>query len=370
MPIYEFKRNDKFEKVPTTTMVKEKIEERYDLQALLIKQIGMISDECLVITEEYSNFSDSGRRIDILAVDQNANLVVIELKRNKGEHMELQALRYAAMVSTMTLEDAIEAHASFLQDRDIKEDAKERIKKHVGEEKFTDDHFNNDVRIILVSEDFNKEITSSVLWLNERDLDIRCFRLRAYNFEGRILFDVQQLIPLPETSDYQMQVKKKEQRQRSSRRKKTISPELKAVLDAYTRNYSETFPVNYPNTPSVFAQVQIPNWPKSMHYEFLESGNWINVLIHTENKELARLTPTLEEMSAHLNSEFGDGTLVECLPMGSRSAGKVKIQIKYSVDTDPETIARAMATLIDKTHVRIHAALEEHGLLETTDAQD
>ena len=41
--------------------------------------------------------------------------------------------------------------------------------------------FAQDVRIVLVSANFSKEITMSVLWLNERDLDIRCVRLIPYS---------------------------------------------------------------------------------------------------------------------------------------------------------------------------------------------
>lgn len=35
------------------------------------------------------------------------------------------------------------------------------------------------------------------MWLNERDLDIRCIRLKPYGDNGRVLLDVQQVIPLP-----------------------------------------------------------------------------------------------------------------------------------------------------------------------------
>jgi len=59
----------------------------------------------LVVAEEYADFAGSRRRIDLLAVDRSGQLVVVELKRTEdGGHMELQALRYAAMVSTMTFD--------------------------------------------------------------------------------------------------------------------------------------------------------------------------------------------------------------------------------------------------------------------------
>jgi hypothetical protein len=66
------------------------------------------------------------------------------------------------------------------------------------------------VRIILVSADFSKEITSTVLWLtNDYDLDISCIRLRPYRFQDKLLVDIQQILPLPEASEYQVQFRKK-----------------------------------------------------------------------------------------------------------------------------------------------------------------
>ena len=58
---------------------------------------------------------DSPRRIDLLGLDKDANLVVIELKRTEdGGHMELQAIRYASMVSTMTFERSAEIFGRYL----------------------------------------------------------------------------------------------------------------------------------------------------------------------------------------------------------------------------------------------------------------
>jgi hypothetical protein len=79
------------------------------------------------------------------------------------------------------------------------------------------EEFARDVKIVLVSSNFSKELTGAVLWLNERQLDIRCIRLVPYQEGERILIDVQPIIPLPEAEDYQIRVKQKEQQVRSER---------------------------------------------------------------------------------------------------------------------------------------------------------
>jgi hypothetical protein len=55
------------------------------------------------------------------------------------------------------------------------------------------------------------------MWLNKRDLDIRCIRLVPYRDGGRVLIDVQQVVPLPEAADYQIQIREKEQKERRER---------------------------------------------------------------------------------------------------------------------------------------------------------
>src|SRR5205809_658632 len=80
-----------------------------------------------------------------------------------------------------------------------------------------EDRFAQDVTIVLVSAEFAKELTSSVMWLNERDLDIRCIRMKPYLDGDRVFVDVQQVIPLPEVTDYQVQIREKEQRERKGR---------------------------------------------------------------------------------------------------------------------------------------------------------
>ena len=62
-------------------------------------------------------------------------------------------------------------------------------------------------------EDFGKELTTAVLWLRDKhDIDIRRVRLRPYQDGNKCLIDVQQIIPLPEANEYQVQLREKELR--------------------------------------------------------------------------------------------------------------------------------------------------------------
>jgi len=215
MAIFKF-NNDGFEKVEKTQFSSEGILERQHIQNALKKQIDVITPNTLIISEEFSEWSDSKRRIDLLGVDKEGNIVVMELKRTEtGEHMDLQAIRYASMVSTLTFARAVEIFSKYLQAIGSELNAEDKLSSFVGD---NIENFASDVRIILVSSDFSKELTTSVIWLNERDLDIRCYRLIPHKFNDEILIDVQQIIPLPEAENYQVKVREQKEERREARK--------------------------------------------------------------------------------------------------------------------------------------------------------
>ena len=217
MPIFELK-DRRIDALCETTFKDQGLKERQDLQRLLQDQVDVVDPNVMVLAEEFGHWTDSKRRIDLLCLDRDARMVVMELKRTEdGGHMELQALRYAAMVSRMTFDQAVEAHEKWLAQKKSDVNARDAILEFLRWDEPDEDEFCKEVRIVLVSGDYSKEVTTSVLWLNERGIDIRCVRMKPYSHEGRTFVDVQQVVPLPEAGDYIVQVRNKERSKRESR---------------------------------------------------------------------------------------------------------------------------------------------------------
>jgi hypothetical protein len=235
VPIYELSDTG-IKRLQKTTFAERGVRERQDIQRLLRDQIEIISDQTMVIAEEFGDWDASRRRIDLLCIDKEANLVVIELKRTEdGGHMELQAIRYSAMISTMTFDQVVEAHRTFLVSIGSDEDSQQRILDFLEWDEPDEDSFAQDVRIVLASAEFSKEVTSAVLWLNDKGIDIRCVKMEPFYDGQRILLDIQQVIPLPETEQFQIQVRQKKQKEQQS---KTSSRDFsKFMLSVRGRDY-------------------------------------------------------------------------------------------------------------------------------------
>ncbi|TAJ86349.1 MAG: DUF4268 domain-containing protein [Reyranella sp.] len=203
----------KLESVSPTNFAAERLLERRDLQRLLRQDISAIGEDLMVIDEEYGNWEDSNRRIDLLCLSKKRDLVVVEIKRTEdGGHMELQAIRYAAMVSSMTLEKVIHAHAR-AHDGDP-ETARSEILGFLELDFENEAELTGTVRIVLVAANFSPELTTAVLWLNKRGVDITCIRLRPYKMGNDVLIDVTQIIPLPESADYEVKLREQDEEKR------------------------------------------------------------------------------------------------------------------------------------------------------------
>lgn len=257
----------KMTKMEQTSFEVEGIKERQDLQQLIKEDISIIDKNLLVIAEEFNNWQGSKLRIDLLAVDKEGSIVVIELKRTQdGGHMELQAIRYAGMISSMTWAQAVEALSKYDDSLNL-EEASSTLVGHLNEGIGPDD-FGGRVRIYLVSGDFSPELTSAVLWLRESDVDIRCFQLGLYKLDDLMLLQTQQLIPLPEAEEYLVRIGKKQKEEREIRQSERDRSTVSIFVDG--REVASHIKKSDVGLSTVKALVDHPIFSKS-DFEFLRN---------------------------------------------------------------------------------------------------
>lgn len=232
MPLYEIADDGLAESKPAL-LADLGLRERADLQRLLRDDIAVLEDGLLVVAEEFGEW-DAKRRIDLLALDKDGCLVVIELKRDDGAHMDLQALRYAAMVSSMDFGDVLVAYERHLAKLtpDSGRDARAELMAFIDAEQDEEPTIASDVRIVLVCADFGRELMTAVLWLNRFEgMDIRCVQLVPYELDGRVLLDIRQVVPLPEAADYQVRVRRKQQQQERVRTQSRDMTRYHVIVD-------------------------------------------------------------------------------------------------------------------------------------------
>jgi hypothetical protein len=285
--------------------------ERQDIETWVENYPDILGEELLVLTTEYDQFDRTNERIDLLAIDKLGNLVVIELKRDdSGKAVELQALKYAAYCSTLTLDQATEllqrSQAKKRNDLDI-EAARRLILEFIRDDEF--EELGDKPRIILVAREFRPEVTASVLWLRKFGIDISCVKLTPYQLDaGRLVFESATLIPLPEAEDFIIKSERKDnvQDNLSVTRKEYISfyRELSGRLEAFLP--SLPFPAPIPKS-----YYGIPTGIGGVHFEWAFHGrprSSFGVELHFErgrefNKKAIRQLENMRETIATVTGE-------------------------------------------------------------------
>jgi len=191
------------------------IKEREHLQEWIAKNPEMLGEELLIIQKEFSGFTDTSERLDLLAVDKDGGLVIIENKLDDtGRNVVWQALKYTSYCSTLTTNQIIKIYQEYLDKWGNGEDAKENLLEFLEREEDELLLNRNDQRVVFISNNFRKEVTSTVLWLLEHDIQIQCFRAIPYSMGEELFLQVEQIIPLPETKEFMIDAKEKEKEEK------------------------------------------------------------------------------------------------------------------------------------------------------------
>lgn len=187
------------------------LDERNNLQEWIAKEPSSLGEELLIIQKEFDGFSDTRERLDLLALDKRGNLVVIENKLDdSGRDVTWQAIKYASYCSSLTKQDIIDIYQKYLG---ATSSAEEALTEFFDGKDLTDIEINvgNTQRIFFVAANFRKEVTSSVMWLLNFNIRIKCFKVTPYKYHDKVLLDFDQIIPIKDADDYTIKIAAKNQ---------------------------------------------------------------------------------------------------------------------------------------------------------------
>lgn len=195
------------------------LREREHLQEWLANQPDALGEDLLIIQKEFDGFADTRERLDLLALDKDGQLVVIENKLDdSGRDVAWQALKYAAYVSSLKTTQIVDIFQQYLVRHAGGGNAAELIAEFLGLETLDGETLNegSSQRIVLIAAHFRKEVTSTVLWLREHQIDVRCYRVIPYVFGEELFIDIQPVIPTPEAADFMIRMAEKESEAKSA----------------------------------------------------------------------------------------------------------------------------------------------------------
>jgi len=198
------KESNKIIKIQSKAFHDFGFKERDHLQEWIANYPECLGEELLIIQKEFDGFNDTNERLDLLALDKSGSLVVIENKLDDtGKDVTWQTLKYVSYCSTLSKLQIKEIYQAYLDKVAPTENAEENIVEFFNDKPFNEISLNdNDQRMILVAAKFRKEVTSTVMWMLNHNIKAQCFKVTPYEFEGKVLLDMEQIIPVKEAEEY------------------------------------------------------------------------------------------------------------------------------------------------------------------------
>ncbi len=206
------KKNNCLIKVKESTFSDLGFRERNHLQEWIAKYPKCLGEDLLIIAKEFDGFKDTKERLDLLALDKQGNLVIIENKLDdSGRDVTWQALKYASYCSSLKKEDVISIYQQYLGNNGNAEDNISDFYDGKAISEILLNEGNHSQRIFFVAKEFRKEVTSTVLWLANYNLQITCVKVTPYEYEENAYVDFDQIIPIKDAEEYIIKMASKTQ---------------------------------------------------------------------------------------------------------------------------------------------------------------
>lgn len=210
------------------TLAAAGIKERADLQRWIERYPEIIERDLLVVTTEFDQWQVRDRRVsdrlDVLFLDSAGSLLVAELKRDEApDTTDLQALKYTAYCSQLTVDDVVEQYSRY--HAVSADEARQAVLEHAPALK---DRELGPIRVRIVANGFGPSVTHVVLFLIDLGLDIGCIEITAKRHgNGHAILTSRQLLPPPAAEDYLVKRRRREveeeEREAPTRRRNSVT---------------------------------------------------------------------------------------------------------------------------------------------------
>lgn len=192
-----------------TELAKMQYTER-DLQEWVLAHPEILGEDAIVIASEVGTWQSSAGmsvkdRLDVLALGTDGRLIVAELKRGHAPHtVHMQALNYAAMVSSLTIEHVADLYV-----------ARQKV---LGNAVQTEDFIDTlettylvtsatlkNPRVVMIASSFPPAVTSTTVWLKDRGVDVSLIKFIPYEFpDGTRAVSFSRFFPIATLEDFRI----------------------------------------------------------------------------------------------------------------------------------------------------------------------
>jgi hypothetical protein len=188
------------------------------LEEWLIAHPELTGEALLVLGSQLAEFAEDKDRLDVLAVDESGEIVLVELKVDESFRVtDLQALAYAGAYASMPTSHLAGVLKKQLEktgaDDSTLEHAKERIASFIGLD-FDEWHPSRRVRIKLLAPGFPKRVLKTVKWLGDvYEMPIEAIEVKLFEDSlGAYHLTVERLLPVRGDDSFDLTVRDTEAR--------------------------------------------------------------------------------------------------------------------------------------------------------------
>jgi hypothetical protein len=326
-------KSNKVEKLDIRLFKDLHIRERDNLQEWVANNPEMLGEDLLIIQKEFDGFNDTNERLDLLALDKEGGLIIIENKLDDtGRDVVWQALKYASYCSTLTTTQIIKIYQDYLDKWQSGEDARKNILEFLDKNEAELLLNRNDQRIIFVANNYRKEVTSTVLWLLQHDVQVQCFKATPHSLGDQLFLQVEQIIPLPETKQFMIDAKEKEKEEND--KSKTVQESEARLLKFWTllKNKLKENKIDYFERVAPKPQYYISFSKGAGQYSFCIGRTSFRVELYFSNDPSKRLIEAMAKSKEQLDKIF-EGKL-EWERLETKKASRIKLEMtKQELDT-------------------------------------